>query len=108
MLGSANEDCKEAVNNAEEVDSCPTSKEEWDIAARKKNCSKLAAETEGKQCTVEGKKPEYHCLINPFKNKFLEVCVVAKTIFGNVDFLLLIFSWRLCYQKIYIIHKICL
>lgn len=86
MLGSANEDCKEAVDNAEDVKSCPTSKEERDIAARRKNCSKIAAVAEGKKCTIKEKKPEYHCLINAFRNTFFEVCVVAKIIFGNVGF----------------------
>lgn len=81
LFGSANE-CKEANNNAEEVESCPRTKEEWDIAALKKNCRALAAEAEGKICTDNEKQPEYHCLINPFKNKYLEVCVVAKIIFG--------------------------
>lgn len=52
----------------------------------KKNCRALAAEGEGKICTENKKQPEYHCLINPFRNKYLEVCVVAKIIFGNVGF----------------------
>lgn len=87
LFRSANE-CKEANNNAEEVESCPRTKVEWDIAALKKNCGALAAEGEGKICTDNEKQPEYHCLINPFRNKYLEVCVVAKIIFGNVGFFL--------------------
>lgn len=78
----ANEDCIYAVINAEVVESFPTSKQKWDIAARSKNCSKLAAEAERKNCTMNEKQPEYHCLINALRNKFLEVCAAGKLIFG--------------------------
>lgn len=78
----ADEDCMDTVYNTEVVESCPTSKVEWDIAARRKNCSKLAAEAERKNCTMNEKQPEYHCLINALRNKLLEVCAPGKTIFG--------------------------
>lgn len=78
----ADEDCMDAIYNTEVVESCPTSKVEWDIAARRKNCSKLAAEAERKNCTMNEKQPEYHCLINALRNKLLEVCAPGKTIFG--------------------------
>lgn len=81
-MRSTYEECKDAINNAEDVKVCPRSKEEWDIAARRKNCSKQAVLAEGKNFTIK-KKLEYHCLINAFRNKFLEVCEPAKTIFGN-------------------------
>lgn len=69
----------------EVVESCPTSKQEWEIAARRKNCSKLvAAEAERKNCIINEKQPKYHCLINAFRNKFLEVCVAEKIMLGNV------------------------
>lgn len=83
LLRSAYEECKEAINNAEEVKVCPRSKEEWDIAARRKNCSKQAVLAEEKNCTIHEKQLEYHCLINAFRNKLLEVCEAAKTIFGH-------------------------
>lgn len=73
----------DAVYNVEVVESCPTSKVEWGIAARRKNCSKLAAEAERKNCTMNEKQPEYHCLINALRNKLLEVCAPEKTIFGK-------------------------
>lgn len=78
-----NEDCIGAVNKAEVVESCPTSKKEWDIAARRKNCSKLAAEAERTNCVMNEKQPEYHCLINALRTKLLEVCVAGKIIFGK-------------------------
>lgn len=79
----ADEDCMDTVYNTEVVESCPTSKVEWDIAARRKNCSKLAAEAERKHCTMNEKQPEYHCLINALRNKLLEVCAAGKIIFGK-------------------------
>lgn len=83
LARGANEDCTGAVNNVEVVESCPTSKIEWDIAARRKNCSRLAAEAERNNCTMNEKQPEYHCLINALRNKLLEVCVAGKIIFGK-------------------------
>lgn len=91
MFRSAYEECKEAINNAEDVKLCPTSKEEWNIAARRKNCSKQAAIAGGKNCTIHIKQPEYHCLINAFRTKFLEVCEAAKTMFGNAGTWVFIF-----------------
>lgn len=85
LLRSTYEECKEAINNAEYVKFCPRSKEEWEIAARRKNCSKQAVLAEGKNCTIHKKQLEYHCLINAFRNKFVEVCEAAKTIFGNAE-----------------------
>lgn len=44
----------------------------------------MAAEAERKNCIINEKQPEYHCLINAFRDKFLEVCVAEKFMFGNV------------------------
>lgn len=71
--------CQEAVDNAESVGSCPTSKEEWEIAARKKNCSKIAS----KQNCSSVEKFQYHCVINGYRNEFLEVCAPSRIIFGH-------------------------
>lgn len=81
---SVNEDCQEAVNDVQIVASCPKSKEEWDIAALKKNCSKLAAVAKTKNCTIKEKQPEYHCVFNSLRNNFLEVCADKRIIFGNI------------------------
>lgn len=61
--------------------SCPTSKQEWDIAASKKNCEKLAAKA---LCNTSEKPYFYHCVINGFRNQTLEVCAPRKIIFGNL------------------------
>lgn len=70
--------CQEAVDNAESVGSCPTSKEEWEIAARKKNCSKIAS----KQNCSSVEKFQYHCVINGMRNTLVEVCAPTRIIFG--------------------------
>lgn len=71
--------CPEAVASANIVAFCPTSIAEWHIAARKKNCSKLAQRQ--KCSTVE--KFLYHCVINEYRNETLEVCAPSRIIFGH-------------------------
>lgn len=71
--------CPEAVASVEIVSSCPDSKEAWDIAARRKNCSGIAVQQ--KCATVENFK--YHCVINGFRNNTLEVCAPKRIIFGH-------------------------
>lgn len=80
---SINEDCQEAFNDVKVVTSCPKSKEEWDHAARIKNCSKQAAVAKTKNCTIKEKQPEFHCVLNSLRNKLLEVCADKRIIFGN-------------------------
>lgn len=70
--------CQEAVASVALVGSCPTSKIEWDTAARKKNCSRIASQQ--KCAPVE--KFRYHCVINGFGNETLEVCAPSRIIFG--------------------------
>lgn len=78
--------CQVAVASAALVGSCPTSKIEWDTAARKKNCSRIASQQ--KCAPVE--KFRYHCVINGFGNETLEVCAPSRIIFGHcVEFNLL-------------------
>lgn len=57
---------------------CPTSEEEWDSAALKKNCSQFVAQDTNEE------RYEYHCVINAFLNATLEVCAPEKSMFGNV------------------------
>lgn len=76
---SQNRYCQEAVDSVRVVDSCPTSKTEWDVAARNKNCGRIASK---QNCdTVE--KFEYHCVVNGLRNKLLEVCAPTRIIFGH-------------------------
>lgn len=78
------EGCQDAVYNLKVVTSCPKSKEEWNIASSIKNCTAIAAVAKKKNCTIDDIHPKYHCVINAFRNKFLEVCADEKTIFGNI------------------------
>lgn len=76
-------DCPIPVYKVEVVASCPKSKEEWDTAASKKKCNKIAAEAKENNCTIDEINPTYHCVINSFRNKLLEVCADENTIFGH-------------------------
>lgn len=71
--------CQEAVNSVENVEFCPTTKTEWDRAATKKNCSRIAPY----QNCVSVEKFKYHCVINGQRNKLVEVCAPARIIFGH-------------------------
>lgn len=84
MCKSENIYCQEAVDSVEIVKSCPTSKTEWDNAARRKNCSGIALHQD---CSpVE--KFQYHCVINGYRNETLEVCAPSRIIFGKVFLLI--------------------
>lgn len=80
---SVDKDCPIPIYKVKVVASCPKSKEEWDIAASKKKCSEIAAEAKEKNCTIDEINPTYHCVINAFRNKLLEVCADENTIFGH-------------------------
>lgn len=72
--------CQEAVDSLTVVDSCPTSKTEWDVAARKKNCGRMASQ---QYCTTV-EKYQYHCVVNGLRSELLEVCAPTRIIFGTV------------------------
>lgn len=71
--------CQEAVDSVKTVQSCPTSKTEWDAAARRKNCSSIASK---QSCSLVDKFV-YHCVINGYRNVTLEVCAPSRIIFGH-------------------------
>lgn len=71
--------CPEAIASAASVASCPTSKTEWEIAARKKNCRGIAT----KQKCASVNKFRYHCVINSYSNETLEVCAPSRIIIGH-------------------------
>lgn len=79
LCTGVNRYCREAVNSVEIVDSCPSSKAEWDDAARRKNCGRLAS----KQNCTTAEKFLYHCVINGYRNVTLEVCAPSRIIFGH-------------------------
>lgn len=71
--------CQEAVASVTVVDSCPTSKTEWDVAARKKNCDRMASQ---QNCTTI-EKYQYHCVVNGLRSELLEVCAPTRIVFGH-------------------------
>lgn len=71
--------CQEAVDSVTIVDSCPTSKVEWDDAARRKDCGRIAS----KQNCTAAEKFRYHCVINGYRNLTVEVCAPSRIIFGH-------------------------
>lgn len=62
------------------MESCPASKTEWDNAAFKKDCCKIALQ----QNCSSVEKFVYHCVINGYRNKTLEVCAPSRLIFGKI------------------------
>lgn len=72
--------CPEAVQSMVKVKFCPTTKQEWEAAAERKNCDKTAAQ---QTCSDDAKKFVYHCVINGFQNETLEVCAPQKLITGR-------------------------
>lgn len=71
--------CKESVASVTFVASCPNSKEEWDRAARKKNCNEMATQ----QTCAPAENFKYHCVINGYRNALLEVCAPERLILGH-------------------------
>lgn len=65
---------------------CPTTKQEWETAAIRKNCNNTAAE----QSCSDAKKFVYHCVINGFQDETLEVCAPQKLISGMLIDLLFV------------------
>lgn len=59
---------------------CPTTKQEWETAAKRKNCDKIATQ---QTCSVP-EKFVYHCVINGFQNETLEVCAPQKLVKGKL------------------------
>uniref|UniRef100_A0A8W8JG13 SUEL-type lectin domain-containing protein n=1 Tax=Magallana gigas TaxID=29159 RepID=A0A8W8JG13_MAGGI len=70
--------CQEAVDNVEIVTSCPTSEQEWESAANRKNCQSTAAQ----QTCSEPETFLYHCVINGYGNETIEVCAPRRLMIG--------------------------
>lgn len=71
--------CQDAVDSVKIVDSCPMSKADWDDAARRKDCGRIASK---QNCTTV-EKFQYHCAVNGRRNKLIEVCAPTRIIFGH-------------------------
>lgn len=79
LCSSLEKYCQEAVKSMKKVDICPTSKEEWDKAESKKNCSVIAAM---QNCT-NTESFLYYCVIDRFRKETLELCAPKTIIRGH-------------------------
>lgn len=93
-MSSGDQDkCRKVIQDLVKVAaSCPRSKQEWDIAANKKNCKQIA---ELALCMTSEEPYFYHCVINGFRNATLEVCAPRKIIFGNIKLFVIFYSVKL-------------
>lgn len=60
------------------VESCPTKYQEWEAAAKLKNCQITAVQ----QTCTGAETFVYHCVIDGFENETLEVCAQQRLITG--------------------------
>lgn len=67
-------ECKESVETATVVGSCPRNASEWNERSIRKNCS-----TFKHTCSSF----EYHCVINTWVNETVEVCAPKTNIIGK-------------------------
>lgn len=79
LCTSENRYCQEAVDSVTIVGSCPTTKEGWDAAAGRKDCSRIAST---QKCS-DVDQFVYHCVINGYRNITVEVCAPLRIIFGH-------------------------
>lgn len=73
-MQASSDSCHILRSTVQIVEDCPNSEEKWKEAAKRKNCATYA-----NQCS-EPERLEYHCVINSFINKTLEVCAYAQNI----------------------------
>ncbi|XP_062587057.1 uncharacterized protein LOC134248677 [Saccostrea cucullata] len=66
--------CDASRRTVVSVNKCPENEIEWMEAAKRKNCTSLA-----ESCS-EPERIVYHCVLNPFVNETLEVCVIGRNI----------------------------
>lgn len=78
IVKNVNMYCGEAVKSVERVLYCPRTKEEWDTAATRKDCSRLAVH----QTCADAENFSYHCVINGYQNETLEVCAPRRLTVG--------------------------
>lgn len=76
--------CEASVDTIKYVKECPTNVEEWNIAARRKNCESIQQNcSESIATNTQQFVFQYHCLINVWRNATLEVCALNRTILGK-------------------------
>lgn len=63
------------ITGLEKVSSCPTTRQEWELAERKKNCGGQKIES---NITLI-----YHCLLNHWRDTVYELCGERKVLIGK-------------------------
>ncbi|XP_062594948.1 uncharacterized protein LOC134256308 [Saccostrea cucullata] len=71
--------CKKSLETLRIVETCPSTKSEWESAAQRKNCEFHARN----QSCSEPSKFKYHCVSNVFFNETMEVCAPERKIIGH-------------------------
>ena len=66
--------CKASLATVSVVNRCPKTEEEWTTAAARKNCGNIKH-----NCVFI----QYHCVMNTWRNKTIEVCAQSKNIVGK-------------------------
>lgn len=69
--------CSESLNTVVSVQECPRNKLEWEVRAKKLNCSSVS------QKCVKPTDFLYHCVLNENATELIEVCASSKTIHGK-------------------------
>lgn len=75
LVSTIEASCPLANKTAEIVSSCPQTDEEWEKAAKRKNCENI---THLCQSYI------YHCVINAWMNATIEVCAPSRFIIGQL------------------------
>lgn len=74
LQSKATTQCPESNRTATFVDSCPESAEKWEEEAYRFNCQNIQH-----KCTSF----VYHCVMNHYRTKMIEVCAPITNILGN-------------------------
>lgn len=72
-FGSTNQ-CLESTKTVHYVNACPQSAEKWTEAAKRLNCQSIST-----NCTTF----VYHCVLDHYRTKMIEVCAPKKIILGT-------------------------
>lgn len=70
------QNCLKSAETVRAVQKCPENQREWEEAAQRKKCLEIQKYD---NCT----NVEYHCLVNEFRNKTIEVCTSPRHLQGK-------------------------
>lgn len=85
-------ECPEPIATVHYVNSCPQSAEKWAEAAERLNCHSIST-----KCTTF----VYHCVMDPYQTRLIEVCAPKKLILGNKGFFYFLFKNTCFVENVY-------